>query len=81
MIRLALASALLLAAPLFAAPPNVVFFIADDLGCRDLGCYGSTFYETPNLDQLAKQGAQFTNAYAACPVCSPSRAGRRSNPT
>lgn len=75
MIRLALASALLLAAPLFAAPPNVVFFIADDLGIRDLGCYGSTFYETPNLDRLAKQGAQFTNAYAACPVCSPSRAG------
>ncbi len=75
MIRLVLASALLLAAPLFAAPPNVIFFIADDLGCRDLGCYGSTFYETPNLDRLAKQGAQFTNAYAACPVCSPSRAG------
>ncbi|MBL9144785.1 MAG: sulfatase [Verrucomicrobiaceae bacterium] len=75
MIRLALAFTLLLAAPVFAAPPNVVLFIADDLGCRDLGCYGSTFYETPNLDRLAKQGAQFTNAYAACPVCSPSRAG------
>ncbi|MBE7497946.1 MAG: sulfatase [Verrucomicrobiaceae bacterium] len=54
--------------------PNVVFFLADDLGQRDLGCYGSTFYETPNLDRLAKQGARFTNAYAACPVCSPTRA-------
>src|SRR5687768_125051 len=57
-----------------SAKPNVVFFLADDLGQRDLGCYGSTFYETPNLDQLAKEGARFTDAYAACPVCSPTRA-------
>jgi len=57
-----------------AAPPNIVFFLADDLGYRDLGCYGSTFYETPHLDRLASQGARFTNAYAACPVCSPTRA-------
>lgn len=55
-------------------PPNIVFFLADDLGRQDLGCYGSTFYETPNLDRLAKDGALFTAAYAACPVCSPSRA-------
>lgn len=55
-------------------PPNVVFFLADDLGQRDLGVYGSTFYETPNLDRLARDGARFTDAYAACPVCSPSRA-------
>ena len=54
--------------------PNIVFFLADDLGQRDLGCYGSTFYETPNLDRMAREGAQFTDAYAACPVCSPSRA-------
>ncbi len=54
--------------------PNVVFILADDLGQRDLGCYGSTFYETPNLDRLARQGARFTDAYAACPVCSPTRA-------
>jgi arylsulfatase A-like enzyme len=53
---------------------NVVFIFADDLGARDLGCYGSTFYETPNLDRLASQGAKFTQAYAACPVCSPTRA-------
>jgi arylsulfatase A-like enzyme len=54
--------------------PNIVFFLADDLGQRDLGCYGSTFYETPNLDRLAREGARFTDAYAACPVCSPTRA-------
>ena len=54
--------------------PNIVFFLADDLGQRDLGCYGSTFYETPNLDRLARDGARFTDAYAACPVCSPTRA-------
>jgi len=57
-----------------AAPPNVVFFLADDLGQRDLGCYGSTFHETPHLDRLAREGARFTDAYAACPVCSPTRA-------
>jgi arylsulfatase A-like enzyme len=57
-----------------AAPPNVIFFLVDDLGQRDLGCYGSTFYETPNIDRLAKEGARFTDAYAACPVCSPTRA-------
>jgi arylsulfatase A-like enzyme len=57
-----------------AKPPNVVFFLADDLGQRDLATYGSTFHETPNLDRLAKDGAKFTDAYAACPVCSPTRA-------
>ena len=55
-------------------PLNVVIFLADDLGQRDLGCYGSTFYETPHLDRLAREGARFTHAYAACPVCSPTRA-------
>ncbi|MCK4432087.1 MAG: sulfatase [Candidatus Aminicenantes bacterium] len=54
--------------------PNFVFFLIDDLGWRDVGCYGSTFYETPNIDKLASQGMRFTNAYAACPVCSPTRA-------
>ncbi len=57
-----------------ASPPNVVFLLADDLGWRDLGCYGSQFYETPNIDALAASGARFTQAYAACPVCSPTRA-------
>jgi arylsulfatase A-like enzyme len=54
--------------------PNVVFFLVDDLGQRDLGCYGSQFYETPNLDRMAREGAKFNHAYAACPVCSPTRA-------
>ena len=56
------------------AQPNIIFILIDDLGWRDLGCYGSTFYETPNLDRLAAQGMHFTDAYAACPVCSPTRA-------
>jgi len=54
--------------------PSIVYILADDLGWRDLGCYGSTFYETPNIDALAETGTRFTNAYAACPVCSPTRA-------
>ena len=54
--------------------PNIVFILADDLGQHQLGCYGSRFYETPNIDRLAKQGMRFTDAYAACPVCSPTRA-------
>ena len=54
--------------------PNIVFILADDLGWHQLGCYGSTFYETPNLDSFAGQGMRFTDAYAACPVCSPTRA-------
>ena len=59
----------------FAADkPNFVFFLVDDLGWTDLGCYGSTFYETPNVDGLAGTGMRFTSAYAACPVCSPTRA-------
>jgi arylsulfatase A-like enzyme len=53
--------------------PNIVVILADDLGARDLGCYGSTFHRTPRLDALAKRGVRFTNAYAASPVCSPSR--------
>ena len=53
---------------------NVLFILIDDMGWRDLGCFGSTFYETPNIDRLASQGMRFTNAYAACPVCSPTRA-------
>lgn len=55
-------------------PPNVVFILVDDLGWTDLGCYGSSFYDTPNLDALAAQSIRFTNAYAASPVCSPTRA-------
>ncbi|MHB1484718.1 MAG: sulfatase [Saccharofermentanales bacterium] len=54
--------------------PNILFILIDDMGWRDLGCYGSTFYETPNIDKLAAEGMIFTNAYASCPVCSPTRA-------
>ncbi|MBI1347873.1 sulfatase-like hydrolase/transferase [bacterium] len=54
--------------------PNVILIVADDLGGSDLGCYGSTFHRTPELDQLAADGVRFTQAYAACPVCSPTRA-------
>ena len=54
--------------------PNIVFILADDLGLHQLGCYGSRFYETSNIDGLASTGMRFTNAYAACPVCSPTRA-------
>ncbi len=56
------------------APPNVVFFLVDDLGWTDLGCFGSSFYETPSCDRLAREGMRFTSGYAACPVCSPTRA-------
>jgi len=56
------------------AQPNVVLILIDDLGWTDLGCTGSPFYETPHLDRLAQQGMRFTDAYAACPVCSPTRA-------
>lgn len=54
--------------------PNIVFILIDDMGWKDTGCYGSEFYETPNIDQLAAEGMKFTDAYAACPVCSPTRA-------
>ncbi|MDF1658843.1 MAG: sulfatase [Verrucomicrobiales bacterium] len=54
--------------------PNIVFFLADDLGWTGLRSFGSDFYETPNLDLLAKEGMKFTDAYAACTVCSPTRA-------
>ena len=57
-----------------ATQPNIVLFLIDDLGWKDVGCYGSEYYKTPNIDRLAAQGVQFTNGYAACAVCSPTRA-------
>lgn len=56
------------------AKPNIVFLLVDDLGWGDFGCYGAEFYETPHIDKLAAEGMRFTHAYAACTVCSPSRA-------
>ncbi|GAB6009948.1 sulfatase [Dysgonomonas reticulitermitis] len=55
-------------------PMNVVFFLVDDLGWADIGCYGSSFYETPNIDRFAREGVRFSGAYASCHVSSPSRA-------
>jgi arylsulfatase A-like enzyme len=54
--------------------PNIILILADDLGWRDTGVYGSTFYETPNIDALAARGVRFTDAYSASPLCSPTRA-------
>lgn len=54
--------------------PNILFILADDFGCYDLSCTGSKYYETPNIDRIAEQGVMFTNGYATCQVCSPSRA-------
>ncbi len=54
-------------------PPSILLIVVDDLGWADLGCTGSSFYETPSIDGLAAQGVRYTSAYAACPVCSPTR--------
>ena len=66
----------ILAANLPAAPTkrSVVLILVDDLGWRDFGCTGHPYHETPHLDALARDGLRFTQAYAACPVCSPTRA-------
>jgi len=58
-----------------AERPNILFILADDMGWGDLSCYGRPDYRTPNLDRLAQQGMRFTNAYAAAPVCTPTRVG------
>lgn len=66
-----------LLSPTFAAESNrrnVILILIDDLGWKDLGCYGSDYYQTPHIDRLAQEGARFTDAYAACAVCSPTRA-------
>jgi uncharacterized sulfatase len=79
-MKSALAASILLAAltsTLPAAAPNIVVILADDLGWADLGCYGNTFNETPNIDRLAAEGLRFTQFYAG-PVCSPTRANLQS---
>ena len=55
--------------------PNIVFILADDLGYGDLGCFGATDIQTPNIDRIASEGIKFTSFLSASPVCSPSRAG------
>lgn len=64
---------LFLEAPLPAATPNVILFLADDLGYGDLGCFGNSVIQSPNLDAFAKQGVRLTQCYSASAVCSPSR--------
>ena len=54
--------------------PNVVLVLVDDMGWTDVGCFGSTYYQTPNIDRLCRGGMKFTQGYAACAVCSPTRA-------
>ncbi|HEC03755.1 MAG TPA: hypothetical protein ENI81_09490, partial [Phycisphaerales bacterium] len=54
--------------------PNIIFILIDDMGWRDLGCCGSTYYETPNIDRLAAQGMMFSDAYTCGPNCAPTRA-------
>src|SRR5256885_12624706 len=57
-----------------ADKPNVVFVLADDLGYTDVACYGSKYYETPNIDRLAAEGIRFTDAHTCGPNCQPTRA-------
>jgi len=54
--------------------PNFIFFLVDDLGYSDVGCFGSDYYETPNIDRVAQEGMRFTSAYAGSTICSPTRA-------
>jgi arylsulfatase A-like enzyme len=72
----ALTSMIVSTAPVHAAdaPPNIVFVLADDLGWTDLACQGSNYYETPNIDRMAKDGMRFTSAYTCGPNCQPTRA-------
>lgn len=62
------------AIPSATAKPNFIFLLVDDMGWADGGCFGSEYYRTPNLDALAASGMRFTQAYASCAVCSPTRA-------
>lgn len=69
-----LLSAFLVSRSIAEERPNILFILADDLGWSDLGCYGNEIFETPRLDQFAAEGTRFTQAYAAAPICSASRA-------
>lgn len=59
--------------PIWAQRPNIIYIMTDDMGYGDLSCYGNKKFMTPNLDKLASQGVKFVNAYAAAPVCTPTR--------
>src|SRR5947209_10665487 len=72
---LTLAAATIVPASAAAEPkPSIVFILADDLGYTDLACFGSKYYETPNIDRLAAQGMRFTSGYTCGPNCQPTRA-------
>ena len=76
LFRALIASIVAIAAlPALAAPPNVVLIFVDDLGYGDIGCYGATKVQTPNIDRLAKEGRRFTDVHSASAVCTPSRYG------
>ena len=75
-ITLTLLSSILILHSTFAAPaprPNILLIVADDLGYRDLGCYGATKVKTPRIDRLAGEGVRFTDAHSICATCMPSR--------
>jgi arylsulfatase A len=55
-------------------PPNIVLIVADDMGWNQVGYHGFNWYETPNIDRIARAGLQFRHAYSAAPICSPTRA-------
>ena len=63
------------AADAVVSKPHVVFILTDDLSAGDVGCYGGTIAQTPNIDRLAREGTRFTRYYSVAPICSPSRAG------
>ena len=73
-LRLGLARGLDAAEAKSKTRPNIVFILADDLGWKDLSNEGSKYYESPHIDRIAREGMKFTRGYAACQVCSPSRA-------
>jgi arylsulfatase A-like enzyme len=75
-LLLVLTTAFGVMSPMFGQgrPPNIVLVVIDDYGWADTGSYGSTYHRTPNVDALAARGMRFTDAYAAAPVCSPTRA-------
>lgn len=70
---LLLLSSLIVSPSAFAAQPNLIWIMADDLGYADLGCYGQKVITTPNIDRMAKEGMRFTHFYAGATVCAPSR--------
>src|SRR5688572_29562630 len=69
----ALSGGIAVAADMAARPPNILLILADDLGTTPVGVYGNPYYKTPNIDRIAREGMRFTDAYSACPVCSPTR--------